>query len=196
MGDIVRYLSHPQVIIDPDVPIPDWGLSEEGARRVMSLTLSPVLGGTKSVISSPERKAVETAEPLAAALMVALEIHPRMHENDRSATGYLPPERFEATADAFFASPTTSVDGWERAVEAQARICSAVEEALRQAPPGDVLLVGHGAVGTLLMCATAGWPISREYDQTGGGGNCFAFTRESREVLHGWEPMEYLRANR
>lgn len=182
------------MVVDPDVPIPDWGLNAEGMRRVKALTLSPVLGATRAVITSPERKALETAEPLAAALMVTMEVHPQMHENDRSATGYLPPEEFEATADAFFASPTKSIKGWERAVEAQARICAATEDALRHAPMGDVLLVGHGAVGTLLMSATAGWPISRAHDQPNGGGNCFAFRRDTREVLHAWEAMEQLRA--
>ena len=49
-----------------------------------------------------------------------------LHENDRSATGYLPPDRFEAVADRFFAEPETSVLGWERAVDAQARIVACV----------------------------------------------------------------------
>lgn len=29
-ADIVRYLTHPQVQIDPDVPVPQWGLSSVG----------------------------------------------------------------------------------------------------------------------------------------------------------------------
>ena len=72
-----------------------------------------------------------------------------MHENDRSATGYLPGPEFEATADRFFAEPQISVRGWERAIDAQARILGAVAETLARHPGGDLLLVGHGAVGTL-----------------------------------------------
>jgi hypothetical protein len=48
-------------------------------------------------------------------------------ENDRSATGFLPPEEFERVADEFFGSPEKSARGWERAGDAQVRIVRAVE---------------------------------------------------------------------
>ena len=51
--------------------------------------------------------------------------HPGIGENDRSATGFLPREEFWATADLFFAHPTESIRGWERAIDAQARIVAA-----------------------------------------------------------------------
>ena len=64
------------------------------------------------IISSAEVKAVETAMPLAKALGCAHIIRDRMHENDRSATGFLPPDEFEAVADQFFAHPDMSTRGW------------------------------------------------------------------------------------
>ena len=192
MAEFVRYLSHPQVNIDPDTPIGLWGLSEQGIARVNFLATSLALGGTKSVISSAEAKAVETARPLAQMLSAQFEIHADMHEHDRSSTGYLPRPEFETTADAFFAEPAKSIRGWERAVDAQARICRTVEAALQHAPKGDVLFTGHGAVGTLLFCALAGKAISRKHDQPDGGGNAFAFDRHTREILHRWTPLEAL----
>lgn len=47
-----------------------------------------------------------------------LGIDPLLGENDRSATGYLPHEEFEAAANAFFEQPDASFCGWETAVEA------------------------------------------------------------------------------
>jgi broad specificity phosphatase PhoE len=192
MTEYVRYLTHPQVEIDPAVPVGDWGLNDVGHSRVSLLIASRALVHTKSVISSAECKACETGRPLADALSAQFEIHPDMHENDRSATGYLARDAFEEAADAFFANPQLSMQGWERAVDAQSRICRAVEAALQHAPKGDVLLVGHGAVGTLLWCALTGHPISRAHDQPDGGGNAFGFVRDSREMLHGWTPIEQL----
>ncbi len=55
---------------------------------------------------------------------------------------------------------------------------------------GDVLFVGHGAVGTLLFCHYAGHAIDRRHDQSAGGGHVFAFTRDGRKILHGWRRME------
>jgi broad specificity phosphatase PhoE len=187
---LLRYLTHPQVRIDPSVPVPQWGLSDVGHRRVADLLASGVLAGTKTVASSAERKAIETAEPIAAALGVDLVVREAMHENDRSSTGYLPAAEFEKMADAFFANPDMSVRGWERAADAQTRVVRETQAVLASAPDGDVLLVGHGGVGTLLYCHFAGLPIDRRFDQPAGGGHVFAVERATGKPRHGWRPME------
>jgi broad specificity phosphatase PhoE len=193
-GERVVYLTHPQVQIDPSVPVPAWGLNEVGRQRVQMLASSQTLSGTTTIVSSAERKAIETAEPLAAALGVALEIRGAMHENDRAATGFLSPVEFETVADRFFACPHDSVRGWERAIDAQERIVREVEIVLARDVPsdlsGDVLFVGHGAVGTLLYCHLAGIEINRGQDQPAGGGNYFSFRKRDRRMLHAWRRME------
>ncbi|WP_439498087.1 histidine phosphatase family protein [Bosea sp. (in: a-proteobacteria)] len=186
----VRYLSHPQVAIDPAVPVPDWGLSAVGLARAQAFAAAPILSGTRRIVSSAERKAVETAQCVADALRLTVEIREAMHENDRSATGYLPPPEFETMADAFFARPLESVRGWERAVDAQARILRETEAVLAVPGDGDILLVGHGGVGTLLLCALSRHAIMRLRDQPPGGGNLFAFDATSRIVHHGWRSIE------
>jgi len=164
------YLTHPEVRIDPDVPVPDWSLSETGRERAAKAASLPFAGDIRQVISSSELKAVETAQVFCGRLGVFHRALRFLHENDRSATGFLPPPEFEATADAFFANPHDSVRGWERAVDAQDRIVTGVKSALRHVPEEDpVLFVGHGAVGTLLMCHLMAAPISRTHDQKRGG---------------------------
>jgi broad specificity phosphatase PhoE len=189
---IARYLTHPQVHIDPDVPVPQWGLSPVGRARTEALANASWLARTTQIISSAERKAIETAEIIAIRLGIMIEIREAMHENDRSATGFLKPDEFEEVADQFFAQQQSSVRGWERAIDAQARIVREAEAVLARNRPGDVLCVGHGAVGTLLFCRIAGHPIARVHDQPAGGGNCFAFVRNGGRVLHGWRRMEDL----
>ena len=115
-----------------------------------------------------------------------------MHENDRSATGFLVSKEFEAVVDEFFAQPLTSIRGWERAIDAQLRIVREVECVLARNEPGDVLFVGHGAVGTLLLCHYSGFAIDRSHGQPDGGGHFFAFTKEGRHVLHTWRRFEDL----
>lgn len=187
------YLTHPQVRIDPDVPVPDWGLSETGLARAQLAAAAQVFSGLVKVFSSGERKAVETARLIAEARNLAVTILPRTHENDRTATGFLPPDEFETVADAFFARPEESIRGWERASDAQHRIVSEAEPLLEiAAREGDVLMVGHGAVGTLLYCHLAGKPISRTHDQPAGGGHLFAYDPTSRRILCTWTPIEAL----
>ncbi len=95
----------------------------------------PWVKDLRRIISSGERKAIETAAILAEAAGVAPEVDEVMHENDRSATGFLSPPAFETAADWFFAHPQDSYKGWERAVDAQARIVEAVARALADHDP-------------------------------------------------------------
>jgi len=70
------------------------------------------------------------------------------------------------------------------------RIVREVEHVLGRNRPGDVLFVGHGAVGTLLFCHCSGFAIDRAHDQPAGGGHYFAFLEHGRRVLHPWRRME------
>jgi broad specificity phosphatase PhoE len=183
------YLTHPQVRIDPAVPVPQWGLSDVGLTRAGIAAAAPWTAGLAAIVSSEECKAVEAADIIGTARGIAPVARADMHENDRSATGYLPGPEFEQVADAFFANPTESVRGWERAADAQARLLAAVREELARMG-GPVLFVGHGAVGTLLMCHLLGEPISRSLDQPQGGGNVFCWDAATGRVLHRWLKLE------
>jgi broad specificity phosphatase PhoE len=187
---IAYYITHPQVQIDANVPVPEWGLSEIGRARALAMLEQPWVGSIRRVVSSAERKAIETAEILARQLGLTVEVRERMHENDRSATGFLPPPEFEAVADRFFANPHKSIRGWERAIDAQQRIVSEVEAVLDAAVGGDIAFVGHGGVGTLLLLSLSNREISREADQPAGGGNYFAYDIGARSILHGWRPID------
>ena len=193
---LLRYLTHPQVRIDASAPVPQWGLNEVGAARVAAFAERRVLSGTTTIVTSAETKAVETAGPIAASLGLKAVVREAMHENDRSATGFLPPSEFETVANEFFANPEIGIRGWERAVDAQVRIVRETEAALAGHHGGDILFVGHGGVGTLLFCHLAGLPIDRMHDQPAGGGNVFAYDLSTRKVGHGWVAMETVGALR
>lgn len=184
------YITHPQVQIDPAVPVPDWGLSERGRARARLAAASVWARHIGRFAASTERKAIETADILSAGRL-PVETDHAMGENDRSATGFLPPDAFEDAANRFFAHPEESFKGWERAVDAQARIVAAIERVLASHDPKvPIAFVGHGGVGTLLKCRLMGKPIARDGDQPAGGGNLFAFRLADRAVTCDWTPME------
>jgi broad specificity phosphatase PhoE len=187
---VAYYITHPQVQIDANIPVPEWGLSEIGRARAAAMLAQPWVGSIRRIVSSAERKAIETADILAKHLGLAVEVRQAMHENDRSATGFLPPPEFEAVADQFFANPHKSIRGWERAIDAQQRIVGEVETVLGSADSGDIAFVGHGGVGTLLLLSLSGRAISREADQPGGGGNYFAYDIGAHSILYGWRPID------
>lgn len=186
---IAYYISHPEVVIDASVPVPLWRLSDVGRARLESVMPEPWVRSVTRFVASGETKAIETAEILRHANGAAVEVLQQIGENDRSATGFLPPTEFEKTANEFFANPHVSVRGWERAVDAQSRIVAAVMPVLDT--PGDdvIAFTGHGGVGTLLYCHLAGVPIDRKHDQARGG-SVFAIDRKTKTPLFGWTPLE------
>jgi broad specificity phosphatase PhoE len=185
------YITHPQVRIDPAVPLPRWGLSDIGRARASQAAAAPWAKRLGRVVSSDETKAIETAEILAASAGVSVEIIAGAHENDRSATGFLPPPEFEKAADRFFAHPQESFNGWERAIDAQTRIVAAIDRVLADHyPTVPIAFIGHGGVGTLLKCHLQRRAIGRDGDQPDGGGNLFRFTLADRAVSCDWTPIE------
>jgi broad specificity phosphatase PhoE len=186
------YITHPEVAIDPDVPVPRWGLSERGRARAHLAADAPWAAQLGRILASDETKALETAAVLAEPARLTVEILRHSGENDRSATGFLPPPAFEAAADRFFAEPHVSYRGWETAADAQARIMAAVGRTLdAHDPAAPIAFVGHGGVGTLLFCALGNVPISRIHDQgPGGGGNLFVFSLADRRPLCNWTRIE------
>jgi broad specificity phosphatase PhoE len=183
----VFFVSHPEVVVDPAVPITHWSLSATGRGRARQFAATGVLGGVTRILSSTETKAVETAAILADALGLSYDARPELCENDRTSTGYLPPAEFEATADEFFADPDVSVRGWERAHDAQRRIVTAVKTATRS-QGGSLAVISHGGVGTLLLCDLLGVPVSRHHDQPRQG--CwFEFDANAWVATSGWTPL-------
>jgi broad specificity phosphatase PhoE len=187
----VFFVTHPEVVVDCLIPVPQWKLSRRGVARVQRMLEQAWVADIGYIVASAERKALDTAELLAAHLALSYDTRAELGENDRSATGYLPRKEFEATADLFFEHPDRSVKGWEPARVAQARIVGAIDGILEEAPPGNVAVIAHGGVGALLLCRLKDLPISRAEDQPGeGGGNFFVFRRDNRALLQGWHPID------
>ena len=202
MSPTIRFITHPDVVIDPVLPVPHWPLSPLGLARMKAGLAQPWVRDIGAIWCSTERKAIDGAQILSAATAIPYTPLATLGENDRSATGYLPRAEFEATADLFFAHPTQSIRGWEPAIAAQTRIVAALETILAATPEHldphrcDIAIVAHGGVGTLLICALENLPISRIHDQpahprkAGQGGHYFAIDRRTRLLRHGWERLD------
>lgn len=182
------FITHPEVVIDPLTPVERWRLSDAGVARMRAFLASPMLDEVTAVWASTEAKAIEAAGLLAARFGIGVAVDRDLGENDRSATGFLPPKEFEAVADAFFADPARNVRGWESAADAQIRVRRAAERILARRGGGDIAIVSHGAVGTLLLCSYLGLPISRAFDQPFQG-HFWTATLPDLTIQHRWRPI-------
>lgn len=182
-----RYLTHPDVCVDPDTPVPEWSLSDRGRSRTEAFSAQPWLGEVGRIVSSPETKARQTASIIAARLGLPVEVREGTGEIDRSSTGFVDATEHERLADRCFARPEESAAGWERAVDAQARVAAALDDLL--APASSTVVVGHGGVGTLLYCRLARLPIDRRHDQPAQG-HYWTFDPATGRIVHAWRAIE------
>jgi broad specificity phosphatase PhoE len=201
------FITHPDVIIDPERPIERWSLSPRGRERMQALFSQPWVRRVGRVLSSSEQKALDGADILVTTLGVPHLVVHELGEYDRSSTGLLPPDEFLALVDEFFRWPERSIRGWERAVDAQARIFGAVRAAAVNWAPSspeapDLAFVAHGAVGALLLAQLSGASISQAFAQPSppagsppgaGGGHYFSFSLPGLELEQPWQAIDSVR---
>jgi broad specificity phosphatase PhoE len=186
----VYFITHPDVIVDLSVPVEKWDLSALGLEKLRRMFRQPWLCNIGEIYSSKETKAVTAAKMLADHRGSKNKEINELGEMDRSATGPLPPKQFEQTVKKFFLNPEKSICGWEKAVDAQKRIVSAVYGIIKNSKTQkDIVVISHGGVGTMLLCHLKNIPISQSEDQPSQG-HYFVFEAVSRALIHGWQPID------
>lgn len=131
----------------------DPDLSDEGLAQVERLPEALSRFPISRVVSSPQRRAIQTAEPVAAARELPVEIDDRFAEYDRDLPLYIPieqirdenPQEWARMAQGHLPS---AVD--EDAF--RARVRTAVEDLVAAADPEDTVAVfSHGGVINVLL---------------------------------------------
>ena len=143
---LIRH-AEPIRIVDAEGPA-DPPLHDRG--RVQAARLAAWLADEPldAVWSSPMRRAVETAEPLAEAQGLGVRIDDELAEFDREATSYIPYEELKATRHPdFLAMVEGHLDDFSiDPVEFRARVVRAVEHVVAAHPGQRVAVVCHGGV--------------------------------------------------
>lgn len=185
-------ITHPEVIIDPSVPVPRWKLSERGRERMHKMLALPWIPDIRAVFCSSEQKAMDGAAILANHLHLPYTLLHDLGEVDRSSTGYLPREEHDAAARLLFATPDQSVRSWETALHAQQRFAAAVDKVVRLAPEqGDYAIVTHGGVATFFLCLLKHLPIRMDQAPQAVNGGCYyCFDSSSRMLLQDWQVID------
>ena len=155
--------AHPSV--DPAVAANEWDLSEDGLEGAHRLgerlrTAEPAL-----VVSSVERKSLQTGAIAAAVLDVTFQTAENLHEHVRPYVGSS--EQFEAEMDRFFARRDERVFGDESAVEACARFTRGLDAVVRAHRSERLLVVAHGTVIALHLESRYGLDARRVWSRLG-----------------------------
>jgi broad specificity phosphatase PhoE len=150
-------VKHSLPLISPRVTAADWRLSPEGIARCAALAERLRAFTPRTIASSVEPKAAETARQVGDRLGVPVKLVLGLHEHDRRDATVLGDAAFERAIAALFAAPFDLVFGRETAAAALARFDLAVAGLLAAAPPDDdVIAVSHGTVISLFVAAHTG----------------------------------------
>ena len=149
------YITHPETVVDPHLPIKQWQISENGWKHAMRLVKRSWWQEVDVIYSSKENKALRVAEQIAdhwehLKLPFGNE---ELEEVDRSAAGFLKTEDYEKTKGEFFSNPLASSNGWETADAATKRTMKVISQIMEENVNKTVAIVGHGLVGSLLICS-------------------------------------------
>jgi broad specificity phosphatase PhoE len=131
---------HAPVELDLDRPAHTWELTPEGRADAEELALR--LPAVSRVLSSPEAKAVATAEPIARVAGVEVELDERLREVRRDANLPDYDAHREAVRRYLAGKP---VDGWEPREQVLTRVRAAVVDV------DNAAVVSHGMALSLLL---------------------------------------------
>ena len=137
----------------------DPGLTETGRDQAARLAAWLRVEGVSHVVSSPLRRATETAAPIANTLGLTTEIVDGLHEYDSAADSYIPIEEMRAE----------NSDRWQAMVEGRwedyggeppekfrARIVPCLDDVVAANPGRKVAAVCHGGVINVYLASILG----------------------------------------
>jgi broad specificity phosphatase PhoE len=154
---MLHLVRHGRPLTVPGVPAAEWDLDPASYDDVWALRASGRLPHRAAWFTSPEPKAVQTAQLLTDAEVGVL---PDLREHERSGEWV---EDFAAAVRRAFAKPDMpAVDGWEPLDACRERVTRAVRRVLDVHGDDDVVLVGHGTAWTLVVADLTGRPPDLE----------------------------------
>lgn len=171
----LHLVRHGRPAVSADQPSTGWPLHPAARADVAALRAAAPWPDNAVWISSPEPKALQTAELLTDA-PVAVDV--RLHEAVRHTWIDDAAEFRRAVLDSFAEPDRAAVDGWEPLSRTRDRLVGAVAGLAPDHPSHDLVLVGHGTAFTLLVaaildrpCDVAAWgtmtmPDHWQYDLT------------------------------
>ena len=149
MNNTLIFLRHAETKKDKDAPVSKWSLTGEGKKRAQDLAKTSIFDDVDIIISSSEKKAIETAKPFAERLGKEIIQITELGEIGRDKGGLLSKEEYNTMKARIFEDLDYTAHGWETARHALERFKSAVEKIDKEYECKKVLIVSHGTVMSL-----------------------------------------------
>ena len=156
MKNTLILLRHGRTQFNPDNPVSQWALSEEGEKQAKEIAESGVFDYVDVIICSGEYKAKQTASYLADRLGKIVISNSGLNEIGRDDGGILTEEEHDKTLEFALRNQDQSRHRWETAQNALNRYESSVDQINREYKGKNILIVSHGTVMSLYFAKLTG----------------------------------------
>ena len=156
MNNKIIFLRHAKTEVDNTLPIADWFLTDEGVEHAKEVSSDHVFDDVDLIFASTERKAVDTAKPIAKRLGKEIVQVENLGEIKRPNAEKITLEEYKRLKAVVFSDFGKSEGGWETVNCALNRFSKAVEEIDRKYENKVILIVAHGTVMSLYFADAQG----------------------------------------
>jgi 2,3-bisphosphoglycerate-dependent phosphoglycerate mutase len=174
-------------------------LTDVGRRQAERLAQWLAQEPVNAVVSSPQRRAVETAEPIAAAQRMSVEVVDGLVEYDVQADHYIPMEELRATKDERWQAMVEGrweAFGGESPDVFRRRVNETVDQLIARFPGQTVVAVCHGGVINVALGALLGLDRDLWFDPVYTSLSRMAASRTGVRSIVSLNERAHLEANR
>lgn len=148
---------HAEPDINPSLPAAEWPLTARGVASSRRLASALSEFGPTVIVSSPERKAVETANLIAESLEIAVEVDDRVSEHGAGPDAFINDyAQFRSMVQRHFVDADQIVFRHESSLEAGSRFATCVGDTC--VPEAVPVLVSHGRIMASWLAELSGTP--------------------------------------
>lgn len=153
MQNTYVFLRHAKVKKDTSEHSEKWVLSDEGIKFIEEVVATGIFDDVENIISSSQKKVIQTAYFLADRLNKDILTNPSLNEIDKGSELIEDPEEYEKQVIKVLEKPDESISGWEKANQALKRFQLGMDRIEKEHSHKKILIVTHGIVLTLYFAS-------------------------------------------
>lgn len=140
-------IRHSKSLVNPNIPITSWGLSEEGRTLAKKLNSLPQIKTLEVIYSSLQPKALETAALATEDMGIEVKTDNNLTESTSFTNKFVSLKELEENTRKYYAEKTCSINDGETFVEAQARLAKALNDIVKKEQDKETIgIVSHGNI--------------------------------------------------
>jgi broad specificity phosphatase PhoE len=149
MNNSIFFLRHAITIIDEDTPVEKWEIAKKGKEKMSKIVGSGIFDEIDIVVSSKEKKAIQTATFVAERLGKEIITYSDYNELRREGGYITSKSEYEKQVRLIFEEGSSEIKEWEIARNALDRIIKVTDLIDNQYSNMKILVVSHGIILSL-----------------------------------------------